>query len=132
MYGQSITNVGAIRSSMRIRAPLSRRSRARQGRCLDLCKSAVGVKGDGPDQVGAYGGENESHPSDVEKGETQKSIGQEATPDDELKIPADVQQRVRRSTVCLRLPDSQVSFRTSASELVSLEPDREETRNFTS
>jgi len=34
--------------------------------------------------------ENESHRRNVEKGKKQKSIGQEATPDDELKIPADV------------------------------------------
>jgi hypothetical protein len=57
---------------------------------LDHSKAAVGVKGDEPDQVGAYRGEKESHLSDIEEGEKQKSIGQEATPYDELKIPAEV------------------------------------------
>src|ERR1700719_663396 len=79
------------RKSLRSSEVLLRRG-ACQRRGSDGSKGAVRVKGYNPDNIGAQRGENEGHLDDVEKSEKQKSIRQKAPPDDELSIPANVQE----------------------------------------
>src|ERR1700730_6042122 len=100
-------------------APLGGR-KAWQRRALDRSKRTVRVKGYEPHDVGAHRRENERYLRDVEKSEKQKSIRQEAPPDNELSMPANVQERVRPATGCLRLPDGQKLLRTPSGQAMPL------------
>ena len=57
-------------------------------------KRAVRVKGDYPYQIYTYRGEYERYLRQIEDGEEEKSIWQEAAPDDELRMTAYEQQQV--------------------------------------
>jgi hypothetical protein len=109
-------------------APLGGR-KAWQRRALDRSKRTVRVKGYEPHDVGAHRGENESHLRDVEKSEKQKSVRQEAPADNELSMPANVQERVRPATGCLRLPDCQKLIRTPSGQAMPLKSCNEEARH---
>ena len=80
-----------------------------------------------PDDVGAQRGKDEGHLRDVEKCEKQKRIRQEATSNDKLRVPANIQERVRTSTSCLRLPNSQQLLWVSSGQPMPLESGHEET-----
>ena len=78
------------------------------------------VKGYEPDHVGAQRCENEDHLRNVEESEKQQRIRHEAAPDDELSVPAEIQERVRTLAGCFPLPDCQELVGTSSSEPMAL------------
>jgi hypothetical protein len=86
----------------------------------------VRIKSYEPHDVGAHRRENESHLDDVEKSEKQERIRQEAAPDDELSVSANVQERVSPATGCLRLPNCQKLLWTPGGQAIPLKSGNEE------
>ena len=88
--------------------------------CSTDGKNTMRVKGYEPDHVGAQRGENESDVHYVEKSEKQKGVRQKAAPDDELSMSTEVQERVRVSRGCPRLPNLQQLFGASRRQPMAL------------
>ena len=89
-------------------------------------KSEMTIESDRPDQVSPQRGENQQHVRDIEKSEKQNEIWQEAAPNNEFSVPAEVQKRIRPPALRLRLPDSEELLRTPIGQPVPLEASDEE------
>jgi len=88
--------------------------------CLPDGKCAVRVKGYEPDHIRSQRGENEGDVDYVEKSKKHKSVRQKTAPDNELSMSTEVQEWVRASRSCPRLPNSQQLFGASRRQPMAL------------
>ena len=97
-------NLGCIRGCLRIL----------RGRCAIFHhptfgpgKSERGVQRDGPDQICSDHGQNERHVHEIKKRKEQQGIREKTAPDNELRMSAEIQERIRRSALRVAVPDFQ-------------------------
>ena len=105
--------------------------RARESRDSARRKRKAGIKSNHPNHIRTYCRRNQEPVHDVEKSKKQKDVRQEATPDDELSMPPQVQERVRTAIVSFVVPYFQILFWMRAGQLMTLQSGREKTRDRT-
>ena len=100
--------------------PLQRR---RPGRS----ESKIGIKSDDPYDVRTHCRANQKPVHDAEKGKKQEDVGQEAAPDDEFRMPPEIQERIRTPAIRFFVPLQQIPFRPPAGQLMTLESSHDKT-----
>ena len=57
-------------------------------------ESKIGIKSDDPNDVRTHRRANQEPVHDAEKGKKQNDVRQEAAPDDEFRVPPEIQERI--------------------------------------
>src|SRR5580700_5561649 len=70
-------------------------------------KSERGVQRDRPNQVCSNHAQNERHAHEIKERKHEQGIREKTAPDDELRMSAEIQERIRRPTLRVALPDFQ-------------------------
>src|SRR5467141_3158097 len=70
-------------------------------------KSERGVQRDGPNQICSNHAQNERHAYEIKECKDEQGIREKTAPDDELKTPPKIQERIRRPALRVALPDFQ-------------------------
>jgi len=83
---------------------------ARESRDSARCKRKAGIKSNHPNHIRTYCRPNQEQFNDVEKKQKQKDVSKEATPDDELSMPAPGTRKVRTAIVSFVVPYFQILF----------------------
>ena len=96
-------------------------------RTPDSGKNVRRVQRDGPHQVCSYRTENERNIHYVKKREEQEGVRKKASANNELRMPAEIQKRIRRPPFCVGLPDFQKLLGTLGGKAMPLPTCREET-----
>src|SRR6476661_4804250 len=99
--------------------------RCRPGRS----ESKIRIKSDDPNDVRTHRRANQEPVHDTEKGKKQNDVRQEAAPDDEFRMPPEIQERIRTPAIRSLMPLQQIPFRPLAGQLVTLDPCHESAGN---
>jgi len=102
---------------------------ARYRRSPRVSESEVGVKSDDPNHVRTHRSANQEPVHDAENGKKQNDVRQEAAPDDEFRMPPEIQERIRTPSIRFLVPLLQILFRLPVSHLMTLDARHEKTHN---
>src|SRR5258706_11453307 len=104
-------------------------NRTLQRSCPGRGETEVRIKGDTPYDVRTHCRANQEPVHDAAKGKEQDGIRQEAAPDDEFRMPPEIQERIRTPAVRFLVPLLQILFRLSVGHLMTLEARHEKTHH---
>src|ERR1700688_2192473 len=68
-------------------------------------KSERGVQRDRPNQICSNHAQYERHAHEIKERKDEQGIRKKTAPDDELRMSAEIQERIRRSALRVALPD---------------------------
>jgi len=92
-------------------------------------ESKIRIKSDDPNDVRTHRRANQEPVYDAEKGKRQNDVGQEAAPDDEFRMPPEIQERIRTPFIRFLVPLLQILLWLPVSHLMTLEAGHEKTHN---